>query len=139
VVAFALALAALIGGAVGVIGWIARDNYFVGIADGQLTIYQGRPGGVLWFRPTVVERTEVSENAVLQSRLSDLQSGKEEPSLSGARQYVDNLRSEAIAHGVGADTTTSTTTAPTTTVPAVAPTAVPAAVPAPGTTVPAAP
>jgi protein phosphatase len=135
VVSFALALAALIGGAVGVIGWIARDNYYVGIAGGQLTIYQGRPGGLLWFHPTVVERTDVSENAVLQSRLSDLHSGKVESSLSGARQYVDNLRSEAIAHDIGTIPATPTTTSPVT-----APTVVPAAVPpAPGTTVPATP
>ena len=37
----------------GGIGWYARAGYFVGVAGRRIMIYQGRPGGVLWFRPTV--------------------------------------------------------------------------------------
>ncbi len=33
----------------------ARDAFFVGVDGDEVVIYQGRPGGVLWFDPTVEE------------------------------------------------------------------------------------
>jgi protein phosphatase len=100
VVGFMTVLAVLLALAVAAIGWYARGSYFVGIADSRLVIYQGRPGGLLWFQPTVAERTNVSTSAVLTSRLSDLQGGKEEATLGQARTYVRNLQDEAQAHAV---------------------------------------
>ncbi len=101
VVGFVLLLIAVIGAVLAAIGLYARGSYFVGISQDELAIYRGRPGGLLWFRPTIVERTGVSADAVLPSRLSDLQSGKQEATLADARRYVDNLRSEAAAHNIG--------------------------------------
>jgi protein phosphatase len=116
VVGFTLVLLLLIAGVVVAIGLYARGSYFVGIDQAQITIYKGRPGGLLWFRPTVVQRTGIPTTAVLPTRLSDLQSGKEEASLADAHQYVNNLQQEAAQHQVGATTTTTppATTPPTT-------------------------
>jgi protein phosphatase len=114
VVGFTLVLLLLIAGVVVAIGLYARGSYFVGIDQAQITIYKGRPGGLLWFRPTVVQRTGIPTTAVLPTRLSDLQSGKEEASLADAHQYVNNLQQEAAQHQVGA---TTTTTPPATTPP----------------------
>jgi protein phosphatase len=116
VVGFVGLLVVLLGGAFAAIGWYARGSYYVGIADAELTIYRGRPGGLLWFQPTVSERTGVPVAAVLPSRLDDLRGGKEEASLADARHYVQNLQAEARAYNA-ATTTTTGAPAPTSTTP----------------------
>jgi protein phosphatase len=98
VVAFVVLVLALLGGAVAAVGYYARGSYFVGVQRAQIVIFKGRPGGLLWFSPTVAERTSVPVSGVLPSRVSDLQSGKEESTLAAARLYVRNLQSEAAAH-----------------------------------------
>jgi serine/threonine protein phosphatase PrpC len=112
VVGFVVLLLILVGGAFAAIGWYARGSYFVGVENGALTIYQGRPGGLLWFQPTVAERTGVPTSAVLLSRLDDLKRGKEETSLASARQYVKNLQTEAQAHSSTTATTVTTALGP---------------------------
>jgi protein phosphatase len=108
VVGFLVLLLLLVGGAAFAVALYARGTYFVALDHGQLAIYKGRPGGLLWFRPTLADRTGVRASDVLPYRLADLGSGKEEPSLRQARAYVSSLQAEA----------TTTTTAPvTTTVP----------------------
>jgi protein phosphatase len=107
VVAFTIILLVLVAGVIAAIGVYARGSYFVGMDHAQLTIYKGKPGGLLWFQPTVVERTGVATTDVLPTRLTDLQSGKEEASLNDARQYVHNLQTEAAQHQVSSTTTTT--------------------------------
>jgi PPM family protein phosphatase len=103
-------LVILVGGAAVAVAWYARGTYFVGLNNDQLvTIYKGRPGGLLWFQPTVVQRTGVRVVDVLPTRVSDLKSGMEESSLSQARAYVVRIQDEA---------TTTTTTPTSTSVPA---------------------
>jgi serine/threonine protein phosphatase PrpC len=115
VVLFIALLVVVIGGAFGAIAYYARGSYYVGLQGPQLTIYRGRPGGLLWFKPTVAQRTGVATTDVLASRLDDLKSGKQEASLQDARQYVQNLQAEAAAHGVGpAAATNAAGAAPTT-------------------------
>jgi protein phosphatase len=107
VVAFTIILLVLVAGVIAAIGVYARGSYFVGVDHDQLTVYKGKPGGLLWFQPTVVEHTGVAATDVLATRLSDLQSGKEEASLNEARQYVHNLQTEAAQHQVASTTTTT--------------------------------
>jgi len=113
VVGFVLVLVALIAAALAAIGFYARGSYYVGLAAQQLTIYKGRPGGLLWFQPTLVQRTDVTSAAVLPSRIGDLQRGVQEASVADARGYVERLRAEGLQHDIG--TTTSTTFPSTTT------------------------
>jgi PPM family protein phosphatase len=110
VVAFLVALVVVIAGAVGAVIWYARGGYYVGLVGTQVTIFKGRPGGVLWFKPTVAQRTGVTTAEVLSSSLPQLQSGLEEPSLSDAHQYVSNL----VTAYQAATPSPTTTTAPTT-------------------------
>ncbi len=114
VVGFLVLLVALVAGAGFAVAWYARGSYFVGLNSDELTIYKGRPGGLLWFEPTVVQKTAVRTSDVLPSRVPDLRAGKEEPSLSQAREYVARLRVEKTQL---AEAATSTTTTPTTTTP----------------------
>ena len=134
VVVFLVAICIVVGGAIACLGWYGRSAYYVGLSKDRITIFQGRPGGVLWFQPTVVERTRDTASSVLSYRLQVLETGHVEPSLAQARQYVANLVAEKIEtegngkplprgapHSKPAHPTTTTTTqtkaVPTTSVP----------------------
>jgi serine/threonine protein phosphatase PrpC len=102
VVIFVVALLMVIGGAIACLGWYGRSAYFVALSKDRVTIFQGRPGGVLWFQPTVVERTRDTASSVLSYRLQVLEAGQVEPSVAQARQYIANLLAEKIeAEGNG--------------------------------------
>jgi protein phosphatase len=117
VVVFVVVLLLVLAAAVAAIGFYARGSYYVGLADGQVTIFKGRPGGLLWFQPTVAERTDLTQAAVPPSRADDVEQGHTVASLDEARRYVTNL--EAMP-GAGAVTTTTApvATPPTTATPA---------------------
>jgi len=97
VVGFLVLLAAVIAAVVGAVAWYATGSYYVGLAGRRVAIYQGRPGGFLWFQPHVVDRTSLTTGEVLPSRRPDLRAGMQEPSLAAARRYVANLRQEAAS------------------------------------------
>ncbi|MFP5376096.1 MAG: Stp1/IreP family PP2C-type Ser/Thr phosphatase [Acidimicrobiia bacterium] len=111
VAVFVVAVSVVVGAGVGAVAFFARGGYYVGLEDEQIVIFKGRPGGLLWFAPTVEERTGVGVGEVLPSRAADLRDGKEHASLADARRYVDNLEEEAAR-------TTTTTTLPPPTFPA---------------------
>jgi serine/threonine protein phosphatase PrpC len=92
---FVLLLVAVLVGAAVVVGWFANRSYFVGLDGDQITIYHGRPGGFLWFKPRLAEHTGLTTAQVLPARVDDLRRGTQEPSLGAARAYVSNLVQEA--------------------------------------------
>lgn len=124
VVGFLVLFLLILGaGAAGVV-WYARGAYFVGLRNSDIVIYQGRPGGVLWLKPTVAQVTSYTTNDVLPVHVPALRAGQEEPSISAAHSYVANLVNERRqAQAATApptttappSTTTTTTTAPPTT------------------------
>jgi PPM family protein phosphatase len=136
VVAFLFLLLALLAGSVAAVAWYARDSYYVSLDRNQLTIFKGRPGGLLWWKPTVADRTGVPQQAVLASRVDDLKRGKEEATLDDAHKYVANLQAEALAHSASTVTTTVTPTTVTTTTIPTAPSSTTSSVPPAGTSVP---
>jgi protein phosphatase len=126
---FSLAVLAVLGAAAGAVAWFARSTYYVGVDGEDVVIFQGRPGGVLWFQPTVAEVTELTFDDVPQARRPDVQAGKQEATLAGARRYVDRLeqqRDTALA--------TTTTTTPATTAPPLDPTTTESTAAPPSTT-----
>jgi serine/threonine protein phosphatase PrpC len=120
VVLFFGLLLALVAVAFGGVAYYARDSYYVGLQGPHLVIYQGRPGGVLWFKPTVAERPAVTTAQVLPRHLGELRAGKQESTLDAARQYVANLQAEyrSARSPLSTAPTTTTTVPPTTTAPA---------------------
>jgi len=118
---FVLAVIVVIGGALAAVGWYARHTYYVGLDNGQVAIFKGRPGGLLWFQPTLDRQTTLAEKDVPPSRLPDVKAGKEEPTRADAQRYVNNLRQEAASQ------TTTTTLPPA--APTPAPTAPPPSTP----------
>ncbi len=117
VAAFLLAfLAILAAGAVGV-WYYARSAYFVGLNGNSLTVYQGRPGGVLWFEPTLDHVSSVTTAQVLQASLPALRAGVEEPTAAAADAFISNLaklyqlsRSAALPPSTTPTSTSTTTT-----------------------------
>jgi protein phosphatase len=112
VVLFFLLVVALLGLAYGGTAWYARSSYFVGVHRGRLTIYQGRPGGVLWWNPTITEVTGVTNGQVESLYLPGLRKGVQESSLGAARAYVANLRRRALDAGIGASSSSVPSGAP---------------------------
>jgi serine/threonine protein phosphatase PrpC len=94
VVAFLVVLMLVIGGAVGGIAFYARDAWFVGLKGDRITFFRGRPGGFLWFEPTVSQITSVTTLQVEPRHFAELSAGQPEPSISAARQYVTSLVTE---------------------------------------------
>lgn len=120
VVGFLLVFLLLLGGAVAAIAAYARGSYFVGVQGQQVVIFKGHPGGLLWFHPTVEQRTGLTTADMPESSVMDLNDGHVEPSVSAARRFVDHLAEEAAA-ARGATTTTTApppATTPTTAAPA---------------------
>ncbi len=114
-VVFVGAVVATLALAFGAITWAARNTYYVGFDRGQVVIYQGRPGGLLWFDPTVSQRTGIKKGDVDQAHYDEINKGKVESSLAQAKVYVANLLgSLPQVDPVTGQPTTSTTTVTTT-------------------------
>jgi protein phosphatase len=102
-IVFLLLLVAVLGGAAFAVGLYARASYFVGLGPGQrVTVYKGRPGGVLWFKPTVDHVTTYVLSDLQAPAQEEVKANKQESSRAAADAYV--ARNLAP--------TTSTTTAP---------------------------
>ncbi len=115
VVAFIVLLLLVIGGAAVAIAWYARSGYFVGLQGQNITIFKGRPGGVLWWKPTVARTTPTLINDIESRHIPDLQAGVEEPSLGAAADYVSSLvneKKQAESAAAPPASPTATTTVP---------------------------
>jgi protein phosphatase len=121
VVAFVLALLALIAVVAVAVGWYARHTYYVGVDQGQVAIFKGRPGGLLWFKPTLEQRKNLRVEDVLPVHQADLKAGKEEATFADAQRYVNSLQQEAAAARAQPAQPATGVPAPTTPVPTSAP------------------
>ncbi|HET9689820.1 MAG TPA: Stp1/IreP family PP2C-type Ser/Thr phosphatase [Acidimicrobiales bacterium] len=137
VVAFAVVLLAVLAAAALGVALYARGTYFVGVgAGGQVTIFKGRPGGLLWFQPTVAQRTGVPLSSVVPADQAALRAGMLESSLADARAYVQRVQVPPIPTTTvpAPATTPATTVAPpasaTTTVAPTSPATPPPSAPA---------
>lgn len=128
---FLVALLIVLGGAVVAVDWYANSSYFVGLDGNRLAVYQGRPHGVLWFKPHLALLTSYTTASVLPLHLYDLRAGEPEPSITAAQGYITSLVNEARAEkranaGVGSYPASGSSTGTATTVPAGTTSTVPA-------------
>jgi PPM family protein phosphatase len=100
------------------VGWYARNTYFVGVIKGEVTIFKGRPGGVLGWDPTVERHTGIETTELLEGEQDDVKADKTFSSRGDADDYVARLK-----RGVQERTTPTTTipVPPESTVPPPAP------------------
>jgi serine/threonine protein phosphatase PrpC len=112
---FVVLIVAVVGGALATIQWYGRSTYFVGLEGDQVAIYKGRPGGLLWIEPSLVEPTDLEARRLPASRRTEVENGKEVATLAAARNYIENLSEQADELDPPVTTTATTTTLPTTT------------------------
>lgn len=129
VLLFWVAVAAIVGGTFVLVAAYARSGYFVGFQRDDVVIFKGRPGGVLWFDPTVERPTQLTRGQLDADTVRLIESNPTRDSLDGAAELVRTISATTTT------TTTAppTTTAPTTTRPPVTTTGPPTTAP-PGTT-----
>lgn len=108
---FLVALVGLAGGVIGVVIWFQRSSYYVGLDHGRVAIFQGRPGGLLWFAPSELEVSTLTSAELLPNSVSELQHGISETSYVAAKQEVADLTSLSEELGLSASPTTTTTPA----------------------------
>jgi hypothetical protein len=114
---FLLPIVLILGLAVGVTAWYARRTFYVAFDhQGRVTIYQGRPGGLLLWDPTVVQHTKIHKDALTEDARIGVQNRKEFENKDAAIAYVGRIESHATA-ATSTTTTTTTTTAPVVPVP----------------------
>ena len=120
---FALLFVGLLAGAWFFLRWYATSCYYVTAEGDSIVIYQGRPGGVLWFQPRLITVSSTPLSEVLPTRRPALRHDVVEPSLDAAKSYVANLADEYArtkAVQPSAPTTTAPPSVPTSPVPATA-------------------
>jgi len=108
--AFVLIFVMIFGVAAFAIQWVANNTYYVGLDNSEVVIFQGRPGGFLWYEPTVVRRTAINAADVPVAFQADIAKGHSEPSVDDASKYVASLMDQI--------STTTSTTAPSVSEPA---------------------
>lgn len=113
VLLWALPVIVVLGVAFGVVDYYAHHTYFVGSDGGRVTVFQGRPGGLLFWNPTVKNRTSLRTSTLEASDASQVRVGHGQfGSLGGANSYVAELRARAAQkqrHALGNGTVTPTT------------------------------
>ncbi len=71
----------------------ANGEYFVGVSSSNhVAVYQGRPGGILWFKPKIISTEPITTSSLSSAIVLKLQNGVVEPSFAAASQYVSNLK-----------------------------------------------
>ncbi len=96
VVLFVVLVLGVVAAAYAALRWYAMDDWYVGIDHGHLAVYQGRPGGLLWFEPRLVDETPVTTHGVMPYRIPQLRANGPEPSLAAAKSYVHSLHEEYL-------------------------------------------
>lgn len=125
VLAFVVALLLLFGAVGYFLYGYGRGSYFVTFDDDdQVVIEQGRPGGFLFWQPTLAEQTGVQRDELRPVAVERVEDEVDLASLEEAQAFVDNLERTTVDEpqdddqsGLSSSPTSSPTTSrPTTTV-----------------------
>jgi PPM family protein phosphatase len=104
VLLFVLPVVAIVAIAIGAVDWYAHHTYYVGFNGDRVVVYQGVPGGILGWKPTVDQTTDLRRSQLTPDAVEQIRnSGK--GSLDRAQQFVANL--EATTTTTAATTTTT--------------------------------
>jgi protein phosphatase len=112
---FLVAFLAIVGGLVGFTVWYNNASYYVGLSGNRVAIFEGRPGGLLWFKPSLVEATNLTTADVLGATIPELRSGILESSFDDAKHVVGNLSKDKGLFGANLSTAPLNSTIPTVT------------------------
>jgi protein phosphatase len=97
-----------------------RTGYFVSFQGDDVVVLKGRPGGVLWFNPTVEARTTLTRSDLTDSLALEIAGEPTFSESSAAQTYVNGIRDEvqpnptttlpAVVTTTSSTSTTSSTT-----------------------------
>ncbi len=73
------------------INWFAASAYFAAEQTGEVVIFRGRPGGILWIDPEVEQTTGVAVEDLAPAGVKKLEQELEWTSLEDAVDFVDQL------------------------------------------------
>lgn len=73
------------------INWFASSAYFAAERSGEVVIFKGRPGGILWIDPEVEQTTGVAVDDLAPAGVQKLEQEIEWTSLADAVDFVDQL------------------------------------------------
>ncbi|MBV8951903.1 MAG: Stp1/IreP family PP2C-type Ser/Thr phosphatase [Actinobacteria bacterium] len=107
-----LPVALVVGVAVGAVAWYARKAFYVTFDAGRVTLFRGRPGGVLGFEPTIEQRTSLRASDLTQADQADVHGKKKFTDKTRAVQYISALQHKADEMRAVAATTTTTAPIP---------------------------
>jgi protein phosphatase len=71
-----------------------RTGYFVGYDGQDVVVYKGRPGGVLWFDPTVEAKTTLTEADLTEELAEEIAGNPTFSNAASAQKYVNSVRDE---------------------------------------------
>jgi PPM family protein phosphatase len=112
---FVVAVLMVFGVAAGAVAWYSRSSYFVSVdAQGEIAVFQGRPGGLLWFDPTLVESTGVDIDELTPVLRGTVEAQPEFATFDDARRFLENLAEQMSRTSPPTTTSTTTTTSPQT-------------------------
>ena len=98
-----------------------RTGYFVSFQGDDVVVFKGRPGGVLWFNPTIEARTTLTRGDLTDSLALEIAGEPTFSESSAAQTYVNGIRDEVQPNptttlpAVVTTTTSSTSTTSSTT------------------------
>jgi len=98
-----------------------RTGYFVSFQGDDVVVLKGRPGGVLWFNPTVEARTTLTRSDLTDALALEIAGEPTFSESSAAQTYVNGIRDEVQPNptttlpAVVTTTTSSTSTTSSTT------------------------
>jgi protein phosphatase len=86
-----LVLAGVAWGFVAVMHWYAYSNFYLANDAGTVVVYQGQPGGVLWYKPHLVHVTRYNLSHFRPADQASIEATISEPSLAVAEAYLTYL------------------------------------------------
>jgi PPM family protein phosphatase len=107
-------LALLVAGFVAVAAW-ARRGYFVDFnGSEQVVVYQGRPGGLLWFEPTAEAPSELTRDQLTDTAVTDVDEQPTFASFDDAAIFIRELeRTDPVEPTAPPSTPEDTSSQPT--------------------------
>ncbi len=90
VIFVALVVAVLVAAFV-IVAAYGRSGFYAGFDDGTVAVFQGRPGGVLWFQPTVEERYDLTRDALQPEVVDRIEANPRYSSAGGVARFLDQI------------------------------------------------
>jgi len=117
VILAALPVVAIIAICIGVLGWYARGQYYVGYQGQRVVVFQGVPNGLAGWGPTVEWSSYLSRSDLTPAQRSTVSENISFPNEQRARESVSRFEADFEKRTTLSTTTTSTNPTTSTTTP----------------------